>query len=168
RKRLRSWRRARTPLPLALSRFRGGFPKNGTWRTSRRRGEGQSFWGGCWRARRPGRLGGANPWPAGGGGPAGARPGGGCGVAGVSRIAYEIEREDEARRLGIRVGALDDLVRGEGAGEDELQPGQGRPVRIEEIDLWPTPVDGAQVLDEMAKAQRRYMVMPEVQADAIT
>src|SRR5262249_37592208 len=74
----------------------------------------------------------------------------------------------EAKRLGVRVAIHDRLARGEGSPEDELRPGQGRPVRIEEVDPWPTPVDGGQVLDEMSLAQRKYMVMSEMQADAVT
>jgi hypothetical protein len=90
-------------------------------------------------------------------------------LAKLSYIKYQIEREDEAARLGIRVTALDRLVAGgtRTAGEDEVKPGQGRPVQIPEPEPWHEPVDGAQLLDELAAALQKYVILSDTQADAI-
>jgi uncharacterized protein DUF3631 len=90
-------------------------------------------------------------------------------LATMSRIKYEIERDDEAARLGIRVSVLDRLVDGAAriAGEDDVKPGQGRPVKIPEVEPWPESVDGAELLDGLTKALHRYVILPDARADAI-
>jgi hypothetical protein len=89
-------------------------------------------------------------------------------LATMSRIKYEIERDDEAARLGIRVSVLDRLVDGAArvAGEDDVKPGQGRPVQIPEVEPWPESVDVAELLDGLTKALHRYVILPDTQADA--
>ena len=39
------------------------------------------------------------------------------------------------------------------------RPGQGRELKLPEPQPWPTPVDGAKLLDELSATIRRYMVM---------
>jgi hypothetical protein len=90
-------------------------------------------------------------------------------LATLSRIKYETQREDEAARLGIRVSVLDRLVdrAGRTAGEDDVRPGQGRPVEIPAAEPWPEPVNGAELLDGITKAMHRYVILPDAEAVAI-
>jgi hypothetical protein len=39
------------------------------------------------------------------------------------------------------------------------RPGQGRELKLPEPRPWPTPVDGAKLLDELSATIRKYMVM---------
>ena len=64
---------------------------------------------------------------------------------------YERERKPAAERLSLRVSVLDKLV-------DQLRPddtdhadGQGRTLKLVEPEPWPTAVDGAQLVCELAK-----------------
>jgi hypothetical protein len=90
-------------------------------------------------------------------------------LATLSRIKYEAQRKDEAARLGIRVSVLDRLVdrAGRTASEDDVRPGQGRPVEIPEAEPWPEPVNGAELLDGITKALHRYVILPDAEAVAI-
>ena len=42
----------------------------------------------------------------------------------------------------------------------------GRPIKFEEIEPWPEPVDGAQLLGDLSKAIGAYVVMSALQRDA--
>ncbi len=78
-------------------------------------------------------------------------------------LQYDREREAAAKRLGCRASTLDGLVaqqRGEAAGA----PGQGRPLALPEPEKWPEPVDGTALLDELAAAVRRHVVLGENEA----
>ena len=92
-------------------------------------------------------------------------------LATASPIRYEIEREAVAEKLGIRIGVLDRLVKGERDGHDDgantSKPGQGRPVEIVEVEPWPDPVEGAGLLTDMAQSIREYVVLSSRQADAV-
>jgi putative DNA primase/helicase len=91
-------------------------------------------------------------------------------LAAASPVRYELKREAVAKKLGIRVGVLDRLVnrgRGAGNGGDPLNPGQGRPVEIPEIEPWPDPVEGTGLLTEVAQSIREYVVLSPRQVDAV-
>jgi putative DNA primase/helicase len=82
-------------------------------------------------------------------------------LAKLSAFEYERNRAAAAKALGIRAGMLDKLVtfkRAElGLGDDNKQ---GRPLTYPEIEPWPKPVDGAALLDEIAAAIERFMILP--------
>ena len=40
-------------------------------------------------------------------------------------------------------------------------PGKVAPLRFESPEPWPEPVNGAELLDEIAATYRRYVVLPE-------
>src|SRR5579884_2633505 len=81
-------------------------------------------------------------------------------LAKLSRIEYDRERAAAAKRLQIRATTLDaeveKLRRGEAAGG----PAQGRALDLRTPQPWPTPVAGAELLDELAAAIQTYVVLP--------
>ena len=79
-------------------------------------------------------------------------------LAKLKSLEYERERGPAAKRLGIRVMWLDNAV-------DKCRPkdganGQGRPLELLEIDPWPEPVNGAELLDSVCTEVGKYLVMP--------
>ena len=85
-------------------------------------------------------------------------------LSALSEIKYAVARTPAARELHIPVGLLDKLVKGKRPREDV---GQGRPISFPVIEPWPDPIDGAKVLDELVAALRRYVVLTNLQADAV-
>jgi hypothetical protein len=90
-------------------------------------------------------------------------------LAKLSAIQYEQERKQAAETLGVRASILDRLVAAEreklGLGEDDGR--QGRAISLPEPESWPTPVDGAALLDGIAEAINRYVIMPEYARHAV-
>jgi putative DNA primase/helicase len=92
----------------------------------------------------------------------------------VTRLAtlppheYDRCRKAEAERLEVRVSTLDrDVERARGAGNViGDKGGQDRSLRLADVELWPEPVDGAILLDELAHTIRRYVVLERAAADA--
>jgi putative DNA primase/helicase len=89
----------------------------------------------------------------------------------LDRLEYERQRKGQAEKLGIRVGALDDVVkkkRGEHLTDADVIeiPGQGRPVIIPVVEPWPHPVNGAELLNEISTKIREYMVLEPHQGEA--
>ena len=81
-------------------------------------------------------------------------------LATVSSLRYEKERRAAAKRLGVRSGILDGLVKaerkkpvGDGSGL------QGHAIELPEPEPWENPVDGAALLDEIVAAIQRYVVL---------
>jgi hypothetical protein len=62
----------------------------------------------------------------------------------------------------LRPSILDKLVDAE-RGDD----GNQKPIKFDEVTPWPEAVDGAELLDAMAKAIRSFVVMPDKVADAV-
>lgn len=60
---------------------------------------------------------------------------------------------------GGSVGELDKLTGTNGAGDEVIA--QGRPFTIEEPEPWPERVDGAELLNTLAKTFKRFVVLPE-------
>ena len=80
-------------------------------------------------------------------------------LAALSPIEYDRRREEEAKRLGIRVRTLDQEI---AKLRDEAAEAQcGKPLLFSTVDPWPNPVDGAELLDALADSARRYMTLPE-------
>ena len=87
-------------------------------------------------------------------------------LAQLSPIAYDQCRRDKAKVLGIRVGALDVEVlkrRPQTAQPDA----QGTQVLFEEPQQWLFPVEGADLLDELATVYADYLILPAGGADAL-
>jgi hypothetical protein len=87
-------------------------------------------------------------------------------LAELSPLKYDKKRSAAARELGVSVGALDRAVKEVRAARSETK-GQGRPLELPLIEPWHLPVNGAELLDEICRKIRRYVVLPEGSADAM-
>jgi hypothetical protein len=81
--------------------------------------------------------------------------------------AYDLVREVHARDHGIRVATLDKAVekRRKKLGV-EADDKQGRALNLPEPQPWPEPVNGAELLEDISAAIRRYVVLAEHAARA--
>jgi hypothetical protein len=82
-------------------------------------------------------------------------------LAKLTAIEYEQQRKGVAETLGLRASILDRLVEGERARLNPNADGkQGRPVTFPEPEPWGEPVSGPALLNGIAGAIRRHVVMP--------
>lgn len=84
-------------------------------------------------------------------------------LAKLTSLDYEQERSAAAKRLGIRATALDRFVkdarlRTTAAHADELFP---------VVEPWPSPVDLADLLDDIRRTMRRFIICDEVGLTAV-
>jgi Protein of unknown function (DUF3631) len=82
-------------------------------------------------------------------------------LAALPRVQYEQERKEAAEKLKVRASILDKLVEDEKHSHDTDDGKPGRKVEFPAPEPWPEEVDGAELLDELATAIRRYIVMPD-------
>jgi hypothetical protein len=88
-------------------------------------------------------------------------------LATLTPIEYERERKQAAEKLGInRLNALDSMVKAARA-ENSDTKGQGRPLELPLIEPWPEPINGADLLDDICDAVKRYLVLPDGSAEAL-
>jgi putative DNA primase/helicase len=87
----------------------------------------------------------------------------------LSKAQYETERKAKAKQLNMRVIALDDMIVNlrplELGGEDNRQ---GTRIEFEPIAPWPDPVEGTTLIADMKEAIRKYVILSEHQALAIS
>jgi uncharacterized protein DUF3631/CHC2-type zinc finger protein len=88
-------------------------------------------------------------------------------LAALPVLEYERIREAEAEKLQCRVSVLDRLVNAQRllltpSESDNLQ---GNAVVLADIEPWPDPVSGAEVLDGIVERVNRYVVLPQGAAD---
>ena len=88
-------------------------------------------------------------------------------LAKLTHIEYDRERKVVAKRLGISLKALDGDVKSARAENGDDTRGQGRPLEFPVIEPWPEPVEGAELLDDVCNALRRYLVLPEGSAETL-
>ena len=88
-------------------------------------------------------------------------------LAALPLLEYERQREAAAERLGVRVPILDKLVGAARGGKDSDDRGQGKPFAPAEIEPWPQPVAGSQLLDDHVAAVRRHVILAETEAQAV-
>jgi len=86
-------------------------------------------------------------------------------LASLDSVAYERVRRDEAKRLGIRAAVLDKAVAAARGGQScaadhlvELFP---------LVEPWPTPVDGAALLESLESAINRHVALAPAAATAV-
>lgn len=89
-------------------------------------------------------------------------------LAKLSAIEYEQQRKTAAEILEVRASILDKLVEAERArlNPDAADGKQGHAIAFPEPEPWPEPVDGAALLDGIAKAIRDHVVMSDAARDA--
>lgn len=87
-------------------------------------------------------------------------------LAALDPVAYERARKQASERLGIRAQILDQLVRAKRTDANGAA-GNGTVMTLEPPEPWPAPVAGAWLLDELAAAVRRYVVLADAAADAV-
>jgi hypothetical protein len=82
---------------------------------------------------------------------------------------YDQRRKDAAKRLGIRVGTLDEIVEKlrSGSGGDADVDKQGQQITFKPPEPWPDTVDGAALVDDMIAAHKRHVVMSDDYALAV-
>jgi putative DNA primase/helicase len=81
----------------------------------------------------------------------------------LSSLEYDQVRDDEARRLCVRLSTLDEEVY---SVRKKSSAGKERNI-FPEDDLWPTLVDGEDLFDELVKTFTRYSVLPKGSAEAL-
>jgi hypothetical protein len=72
----------------------------------------------------------------------------------LPRLEYEKHRKEFADELGVRVGALDQMVHRSKGDERDFLPHWN-------VEPWPEEVDGDALLDELRNHFTRYVVLPD-------
>jgi putative DNA primase/helicase len=89
-------------------------------------------------------------------------------LAALSPAEYDRCRETEAAALHIRVTTLDAEVerlrRWTGGNDSTLQ---GCPIDLPDVEPWPQPVDGAEILEAISGTFSEYLALPPGAADAM-
>src|SRR5258708_6712203 len=80
-------------------------------------------------------------------------------LAALPRLQYEQERKGAAEKLEVRASILDKLVEAEKHSHDTGDGKPGHKISFAAPEPWPEEVDGAELLDEIAAAVRRYIVI---------
>jgi hypothetical protein len=87
-------------------------------------------------------------------------------LASLAILEYEFERIKVAESLGMRASVLDQLVTSARPSTENTK-GQGRPLELPIIEPWLEPVNGADLLDDICNAVKRYLVLPEGSAEVL-
>jgi putative DNA primase/helicase len=87
-------------------------------------------------------------------------------LAKLTPIEYDRIRESEAEKLGVRVSTLDAEV-SRAQRDTPKNDTNGASVALVDPEPWPDPVDGKQLLNDLAFTARRYLVLPAGAASAI-
>ena len=80
-------------------------------------------------------------------------------------LEYERERVSAAAALNVRTSILDKVVQ---AKRSEAEITAGRGVALHDPEPWPEPVSTAAVLDDLASAIRRHVILSASATDAVT
>ena len=80
----------------------------------------------------------------------------------LSEAAYQRQRKDAARELGMRVDALDKIIRHARAKAEE-----NAALPHWNVEPWETEVAGAKLLNDIERMFRRYIVLPKGAAEAL-
>jgi putative DNA primase/helicase len=84
-------------------------------------------------------------------------------LAQLSPIEYDRVRSDVARRLKVRLGTLDQAVTKVHCESSDVHSD----LPHWNVEPWPTNVDGAQLLDELAAIFHRYVILPRFGAETL-
>jgi putative DNA primase/helicase len=86
-------------------------------------------------------------------------------LADLSLDEYDRERDAVAEKLDIRVSTLDTMVRRSRKGSGAVQ---GKTIAVADVEPWPDPVEGAQVLDAITQSLRDHIILTSEQADTVS
>jgi putative DNA primase/helicase len=86
-------------------------------------------------------------------------------LAAMPPLEYERICKAEAERLGCRASVLDSLVKAKRPSKPGNDTLQGQAVSLSNVEPWPEPVNGADVLEAVANRIGHYVVMPPGGAD---
>ena len=78
-------------------------------------------------------------------------------LASLDTLEYELQRDTAAAGLGIRVSALDKLIKGRRAAEED----ENAALPHWNVEPSAEPVDGAALLNNLRQVFRRYIVLPK-------
>ena len=87
-------------------------------------------------------------------------------LAQLSPVEYDRRRKEEAEGLGIRTSTLDIEVAARRPESNENESG-GTAVLFADVEPWPNVVDGAELLQSLADAFRRFLALPKFAAEAM-
>ncbi len=87
-------------------------------------------------------------------------------MAAIPVAEYETKRTPEAKKLNVRVSALDDAVR-EARKATAASGGQGNVVDLCRPKPWDQPVSGEELLDELVYILKRFLIMPPHAHEAV-
>src|SRR5262245_23444456 len=86
----------------------------------------------------------------------------------LSRVEYDLKRNAVAERLGIRLPSLDAEVEKRRSNHtDDKSVSGGRSILLYDSELWPSVVDGAELLHALLGLIKRYVILPAGAAVAI-
>jgi Protein of unknown function (DUF3631) len=80
-------------------------------------------------------------------------------LAELSKLEFELQRKDAAKAIGLRVSAIDQLVNDARSQSFATAPA-AEP-------LWPEPVEGAALLDEIVSTIRKYVILGTAESHAV-
>ncbi len=86
-------------------------------------------------------------------------------LAELPLLNYEVVRDREAERLGLRKSTLDTAV--ENVRRHRDSHADAAPAITVEAEPWTEPVDGDALLDNIVTAVRRYLVLPDGAAEVV-
>jgi putative DNA primase/helicase len=84
----------------------------------------------------------------------------------LSPIEYDRRRIEAADTLGIRVGTLDAQVASRRP-ESSVEGAGGTAMLFEEVEPWPHPVDGEELLNGLTAGYKRFLALPDWAAEAM-
>jgi hypothetical protein len=84
-------------------------------------------------------------------------------LAAMDRLEYQITRKEEAAKLKIGVGVLDELVESARPPKENDAPdaGQGTRLELHAPEPWGEPVDGDALLKEICDTLKKYVILDE-------
>lgn len=77
-------------------------------------------------------------------------------LAKLTKLEYEHERSNAAKRLSVRSSQLDRMI---ALAQSENKAKQGHELNLPEPKVWPEPVSGVDLLNDLSEAIGRYLVM---------
>jgi putative DNA primase/helicase len=88
-------------------------------------------------------------------------------LAALSLMEYDRQRTAAAKALSIRGDTLDKLVKAARGEPDKAGNGGGTALEFPDVEPWPYPVNGAELLNELTASVKRFMSLPDHAAAAL-